>query len=265
MGKKTPKNKTGEAAKYYSRNQAIKKLQISLKQFRKLCILKGIYPVEPSNKKIYKKSTQLKTFYYKKDIAFLAHEPLLETLRKEEIYKKKLGKLLFKKEDKAVEVLQEQKPIFKLDHLVKERYPSFEDALKDMDDCLSMVALFSTLNSDVVDNENGIFESQRLISEFIEYVVLSHSLRKVFLSIKGIYYQVVIKGVTITWIAPYEFSMDMPHDVDFKVMNTFLDFNMTLLGFVNYKLFTELGLIYPPVLGPIEVSGQSEHVNVINF
>ena len=37
-----------------------------------------------------------------------------------------------------------------------------------------------------------------------------------------------------------------PADVDFKIMATFLEFYTTLLGFVNYRLYTDLGLIYPP-------------------
>ena len=37
-----------------------------------------------------------------------------------------------------------------------------------------------------------------------------------------------------------------PADVDFKIMATFLEFYTTLLGFVNYKLYSDLGLIYPP-------------------
>ena len=80
------------------------------------------------------------------------------------------------------------------------------------------------------------------MSEFLLYCTKTNALRKGFLSIKGIYYQVEIKGILITWISPYQFSMDVPFDVDFKVLNTFLDFNTCLLGFVNFKLFQDLGL-----------------------
>lgn len=38
----------------------------------------------------------------------------------------------------------------------------------------------------------------------------------------------------------------MPTDVDFRVMLTFVEFYASLMGFVNFKLFTGLNLKYPP-------------------
>lgn len=43
---------------------------------RRLCILKGVYPVEPKNKKV-NKTSQAKTYYYRKDILYLSHEPII--------------------------------------------------------------------------------------------------------------------------------------------------------------------------------------------
>jgi len=47
---------------------------------------------------------------------------------------------------------------------------------------------------------------KRLTVEFLHYIIESRSLRKVFLSIKGIYYQAEIDGQVITWIVPYQFT-----------------------------------------------------------
>ena len=38
----------------------------------------------------------------------------------------------------------------------------------------------------------------------------------------------------------------MTGDVDFRIMGTFVEFYTTLLGFVNFRLYTSIGLIYPP-------------------
>jgi len=37
----------------------------------------------------------------------------------------------------------------------------------------------------------------------------------------------------------------LPFDVDYKVMGTFLEFYIGLLKFVNFKLFSDVGLEYP--------------------
>lgn len=35
-------------------------------------------------------------------------------------------------------------------------------------------------------------------------------------------------------------------DIDFRIMGTFVEFYTTLLGFVNFRLYTSIGLVYPP-------------------
>lgn len=91
--------------------------------YRRLCILKGIYPHEPkSRKKVNKGSTAYKTYYYAKDIAFLAHEPLLEKFRNFKVFMKKVTRARHKDQPSTVQKLYENKPIYTLDHIVKERY-----------------------------------------------------------------------------------------------------------------------------------------------
>ena len=53
-------------------------------------------------------------------------------------------------------------------------------------------------------------------------------------------------GQDITWVVPYQFNQRLPFDVDYKVMGTFLEFYLQLLHFLNYKMFAELGVAYPP-------------------
>ncbi|KAM7326117.1 hypothetical protein ACRRTK_014595 [Alexandromys fortis] len=239
----------GSATNYITRNKARKKLQLSLPDFRRLCILKGIYPHEPKHKKkVNKGSTAARTFYLIKDIKFLLHEPIVNKFREYKVFVRKLRKAYGKSEWNAVERLKDNKPNYKLDHIVKERYPTFIDALRDLDDALSMCFLFSTFPRTGKCHVQTIQLCRRLTVEFLHYVIAARALRKVFLSIKGIYYQAEVLGQPIVWIAPYAFSHDHPTDVDYRVMATFTEFYTTLLGFVNFRLYQSLNLHYPPKL-----------------
>eukprot|EP00804_Cyclotella_cryptica_P022458 CCRYP_015093-RC/>CCRYP_015093-RC protein AED:0.31 eAED:0.31 QI:954/1/1/1/0.5/0.33/3/446/569 len=53
--------------------------------------------------------------------------------------------------------------------------------------------------------------------------------------------------VTIRWVQPHNFTQYIPEGVDFRVMLTFFEFYETLLGFVLFKLYGELGIRYPLV------------------
>ncbi|XP_046365671.1 pescadillo-like [Haliotis rufescens] len=244
------KYESGTATAYMSRNKAIKKLQLSLPDFRRLCILKGIYPHEPKHKKKANKgSTAPKTFYFVKDIQFLSHEPILAKFRETKHFVKRLKKAIEKKNSNAVRRIRANRPKYKLDHVVKERYPTFVDALRDTDDCLSMCSLFATFPKSSKTHVEFIQLCRRLTVEFMHFVIASKSLRKVFISIKGIYYQAEFQGQTITWVTPHRvgFQGQVP-DVDFKIMQIFVEFYTTLLGFINYKLYSSLNIHYPPQL-----------------
>ncbi|XP_062873836.1 pescadillo [Trichomycterus rosablanca] len=248
-GLQKKKYESGSATNYISRNKARKKLSLGLADFRRLCILKGIYPHEPKHKKkVNKGSTAQRTFYLLKDIRFLLHEPIIGKFREYKIFVRKLRKAYGKAEYGSVEKLKENKPAYKLDHIVKERYPTFIDALRDIDDSLSMCFLFSTFARTGKCHVQTIQLCRRLSVEWMNYIITSRSLKKVFLSIKGIYYQAEVLGQTITWLVPYQFAHDHPTDVDYRVMATFTELYTTLLGFVNFRLYQTLNLTYPPKL-----------------
>lgn len=140
MGRLKQKGKAGAAKAYMTRSAAIKKLQCSLADFRRLCILKGtfapfnlnvfglkqvssgIFPREPrSRKKANKGSSAPTNFYYAKDIAYLAHEPVLRKLREHKVFAKKLARALGRGEWSSAKNLEENKPVYRLDHIIKER------------------------------------------------------------------------------------------------------------------------------------------------
>ncbi|TIB93505.1 hypothetical protein E3Q19_01196 [Wallemia mellicola] len=250
MGRITKKNEKGAVKNYMTRNQAIKKLQISLADFRRLCILKGIFPREPRNKKKANKgSTAPKAFYYTKDIVYLQHEPLLNSLREYKSFAKKISKAVGRGEYAQAKSIEEnKKPEYRLDHIIRERYPTFQSTLNDLPDAISLIMLFSHLPANSKIPADIIENCAKLSAQWQLYVMRTKSLRKVFLSIKGVYFEAEVEGRPIRWLVPYLFTQHIPEDVDFRILMTFLELYQTLTGFVFYKLYNDINLVYPPPL-----------------
>ena len=160
--------------------------------FRRLCILKGIHPREPRNRKRAQKGnvTRIQTLYHEKDIRFLLHEPIVWKFRDFKVFLKKLKRATSKGDFDTADRLQANKPKYTLDHIVRERYPSFVDAIRDLEDCLCLCFLYSTFPKNAKTPVEMIALCRRLCVEFMHWVIEAKALKKVFVSIKGYYYQV---------------------------------------------------------------------------
>jgi pescadillo protein len=104
------------------------------------------------------------------------------------------------------------------------RYPSFADALRDLDDCLTLVFLFANFPLLKKLYEPRLRLCRRLSVEFLHYVIASGALKKCFISVKGYYFQVEIRGEIITWI--------VPHKLGHKVNNSLF----ITIGFILFVL-----------------------------
>lgn len=186
------------------------------------------------------------------------HEPLLAKFREHKAFAKKLARAIGRGEWSLAKNLEDAKPIARLDHLVKERYPTFTLALQDMQDPLNLVHLFSKLPTNPIPGRtvvpaDTIAECARLINEWKLWAIKTHSLRKMFLGIKGIYYECDVPGhmgemIRVRWLEAYDFQQHVPTDVDFRILLTFIELYRTLLSFVLHRLYTGENLVYPPPL-----------------
>jgi pescadillo protein len=191
--------------------------------YHHLTLTPGIFPREPrSRKKANKGSSAPTSFYYAKDIAYLAHEPVLKKLREHKAFAKRFARALGRGEWSSAKSLEDHKPVYKIDHIVKERYvpisfsqqwlinvssyPSFIDAVRDIDDALCLIFLFATLPPSPRVPAKLVESCARLAAEWQLYIIKAKALRKVFLSIKGVYYQAEIMGEQVTWLVPYAFT-----------------------------------------------------------
>lgn len=170
---------------------------------RRLCILKGIYPRDPKKKTKGKNQT----YYHYKDIQYLHHEPLLAKFRETKVggcdllwlclashpralapsspsplpqaFIKKVKKAVGRNEVDDARRMYASRPEYTLDHLVKERYPRFGDALADLDDPICLVHLYASLPSDKYIDPKHTSLARRLSQEWQAYVVKTRALRKV--------------------------------------------------------------------------------------
>lgn len=104
-----------------------------------MCIVKGIYPREPRKK--YKGNN--KTYYHIKDIKYLEQDKIMNTMRAIKVFERKHSRLVSKGEKSEAEMLKARKPRMEFQHIIKERYPSFVDCLKDLDDALCLIFLYA--------------------------------------------------------------------------------------------------------------------------
>ncbi|KAK9446668.1 nucleolar protein [Limtongia smithiae] len=241
------KHQAGAAKNFITRTQAVKKLQLTLADFRRICIFKGIFPRAPrSAKKANKGSTAPTTFYYTKDIQYLLHEPVIQRFRDHKVFARKLSRALGRGEVAEAKRLDDGRPRYTLDRIVKERYPTFVDAIRDLDDALSMLFLFAVMPATDKVSARVTADAERLCNQWMAYIARERLLRKVFVSIKGVYYEAEVRGQEVVWLVPFKFPQNVPADVDFRIMLTFLEFYTTLLQFVLFKLYSDTGLVYPP-------------------
>ena len=141
------------------------------------------------------------------------------------------------------------------------------DAVRDLDDSLCLLNLYANLPSHRLFKipPDRIETCQKLSREFNFMVMKSRSLKKVFLSIKGIYFQAEVEGQNVLWLQPHQFSQNLPYDVDYRVMLTFMEFYETMMKFVLFKLYSNIDLEYPPSVLKDTVEEQAFSYNSIVY
>jgi len=262
MGKKQKKEHAGLQATFVGRSKCLKLLQVTLKDFRRLCILKGIYPREPRNGRV-PGNKKGQSFYHVKDIRAIAHEPLLDKFREFRAFLKKVRRAAGRNERNEAARRNALLPSYTLHHLVKERYPRFVDALSDLDDALTLTYLFAALPGQGDVKSSVTNKAKKLAAAWGAYCATTSSITKSFVSVKGVYLEATVRGgdaTEIRWIVPHSFTQYLPQDVDYRIVQTFFEFYETLLNFVLYKLYSDIGVRYPVNLDAVVGTGGGSSV-----
>jgi pescadillo len=123
-----------------------------------------------------------------------------------------------------------------------------------LDDALTLTYLFAALPRTIGIKAKMGDKAKKLAAAWGAFCSTTGCITKSFISVKGVYLEASIRGVPIRWIVPHSFTQFLPEDVDYNVMATFFEFYDTLLHFVLFKLYTDLGVRYPLPL--VEAGGE---------
>jgi len=261
---KAPKGTFGEQAWYMPHDKAIKKLQLTPEEFLRICIYKGVHPREP--RKRFGKPNQ--TYYHTKDIEYLKNDPILQTFAEMKVFDRKFKRLIFRKDfERAKNYKNWMQPYLNLARVVKERHPTFEEAVKcELEDCLSTLCLVAGLPADEQTELKGgaIAEVRKLLDEFYWMMAQLNLIKKGFISQKGFYLTANVAGYDITWLQPFEYALDTSEIVDFSPMKYFSEFYVTLLKFVNFKLYHDHDFAYPPKCDSVSSGAGYRFLSIID-
>jgi len=109
-----------------------------------------------------------------------------------QIHARKLRRAIGKSEYGLAERLKGNRPHYTLDAIIRERFPTFVDAVRYLPDCLDMCFAYAAMPASRRTPVDKIALCRRLSVEFMLYVINSRSLRKVFVSIKVLTVHILI-------------------------------------------------------------------------
>ena len=238
MGKQSKKGEKGKKSNLIREDKIEQRVAIPDRyEFRRLCIFHGVYPREIPNEKASPFAA-----FHKKDLTMLNTSPMADYIRAHAAWLKHHQRKVNRQE---VDGRPEPKAPYA--ELIRSRYPTFKDAVKDLDDALTTVALFAQMKGgDLIPSER-IMKCRKLLTEFHYYVAQTKSLNYGFISVRGFHFEATLEGEKVLWLVPHEFPIPKDDTVDYKVLLDFLELYEHLIGFVNARLFIQIGMKYPPV------------------
>ncbi|KAL6122221.1 hypothetical protein NUSPORA_00780 [Nucleospora cyclopteri] len=176
--------------KFMSKKMAISKLNVTEKQFDKLCVLCSIYPVIADKRNCIDKEDD---FYFTiDDIKFIYHSEAFANVK---INSKRDSKRDFYRRNGLLKRAETIKNVeLRFIPLIKRKYSSFGDSLSHMGNSLRQLYFIDLFK---------ISNVKEILEEFEEFIKSNCLLQKAFLAKKGIYYQFTIQNCFIVWMVPY--------------------------------------------------------------
>ena len=230
------KRKVGKSSKLIREEKALDRVALTPEDFRRVAILKDVHPqVMPQDR------SSPWAYFHKSDLALINGDTFSWFIRHKQSWENK-----YKKAVNRGETFSAPQPKPPYAELIRSRYPTVADAIRDLDDGLTTVALVSQLASVPHIDAARIRRASELIAEFHFYVAKAQLLKKGFISVKGYYFEASIEMMPVIWRIPHRFPLQVEEGVDYKVIADFLELYENLLSFINAHLYRSIEMKYPP-------------------
>ena len=122
--------------------------------------------------------SQFYIILFSRVLAFEWYHFCLVTLSYFKAFLKKIKNAAGRRDWERVDRVRTTKPTYRFDHIVLERYPSFHDALRDMDDALCIIFMFARLPKSSTVPAEMIKNCRRILMEWTNYYIHSQSIRE---------------------------------------------------------------------------------------
>lgn len=231
-------------ATHVTREEALLCLRVSSAEFDRLCVLNNVYPYTITKGEQVNKTTLVQ--YKAEDITKIRRSHVKERLRIQKKNKKKADAFLRTNRAEKIQNL----PFDRINYakILLEKYPTFLDCLQDLGECLTCLLLTQTLLSTASRIHLSLSFSllsqiRRELEHFFLFIIHRAETPKTFITKSGIYYQLSLKGTTITYKEAFAAeSMEDILGINTNVIITSAELYAKLLEKVNFRLYKEEGL-----------------------
>lgn len=216
----------------WSRNQIIKKMNISGFIWDQLCFLNGNIPI--SNRKIKKKNSKI--YFSKKKVKKFQNDPFLKQIRYIKSWKKTLHKsqkensLYFKKKKSRFY------PSYSFERLIKKRFPDFLSTFSTIDQIFVLTWLKDYIFKDISMADRLSFDKANFFKIFF-FIKNMGNLNCLYITEHCYHIELNSLGSVIRFIFPRKSYLPKKIKKKNKLFSSFFELNMSLLKLIITKLY----------------------------
>lgn len=229
---------------YVTREEALLCLAMDPETFDRMCVLNNVHPCLTKRSEQTNRSTRIQ--YKLEDIHRIRRSGPHEKVATKKRNREKRAKYIAMGREDRIKNLRSEDIDYK--QLILQKYPSLDEAIDDLGECLSCLFLCERLlqharRLHIEFNVPIRQKIQRELETFLLFVCLRGAEMKTFLSQSGAYYETEARGKKVFWKAPFHVADEEELlGINYDVVISSMELYVHVLEKVNYKLLKEAGL-----------------------